>query len=281
MTAPPIRDVASSKHTKVGVYGASGIGKTRFVASSIEMGPTLILRPPLDQTESIFGSGCKEWVVQDWGEMSGDVLDYLRAEGNKWTWVWLDSLSLWDEMGLMDVWGAALDRKSSRREFGMDKQEYGINQTRLTEWLTHVVGLDTFHFGWTALPMMVTDPSTHEDIWMPMVQGREGKMTHKACGYMNVVGYLSGKKSERDGGKFRRTLYLQQDGEHYAKDQYTCTERGRLPEPTVPKLMAAIDAARKKVGSATPPKPARAKAARPATRSSRPAARRTTRKRES
>lgn len=246
MSGPPIRDVASSKHTKVGIFGASGIGKTRFVASSIDMGPTLILRPPLDQTESIFGSGCKEWVVQDWGEMTGDVLDYLRAEGSKWTWVWLDSLSLWDEMGLMDVWSAAIDRKKSRREFGLDKQEYGINQTRLTEWLTHVVGLDTFNFGWTALPMIVTDPETNDDMWMPMVQGREGKMTHKACGYMNVVGYLAGKKV-RD--EYRRTLYLQQDGEHYAKDQYTCTPKGRLIEPTVPKLMAAIDAARKKAGS--------------------------------
>jgi hypothetical protein len=253
MSGPPIRDVASSKFTKLGVYGPSGIGKTRFVGSSIEMGPTLILRPPLDQTESIFGSGCKEWVVQDWGEMTGDVLDYLRAEGKKWAWVWLDSLSLWDEMGLMDVWGAALDRKSQRREFGLDKQEYGINQTRLTEWLTHVVGLDTFNFGWTALPMLVTDPESGEDIWMPMVQGREGKMTHKACGYMNVVGYLAGKKD--DAGSFKRTLYLQQDGEHYAKDQYTSTERGRLPAPTVPKLMAAISAARKKAGSTPAAKP--------------------------
>src|SRR4051812_46359957 len=96
-SGPPIREVPSSKHTKVGSFGASGIGKTRFVASSIDMDRTLILRPPVDQTESIFGSGCKEWVVQGWNEMSGDVLDYLRAEGSKWTWIWLDSLSLWDE----------------------------------------------------------------------------------------------------------------------------------------------------------------------------------------
>lgn len=261
MSGPPIRKVGSSKHTKVGVYGSSGIGKTRFVASSIEMGPTLILRPPLDQTESIYGSGCEEWVVRDWGEMF-DALDYLRAEGSKWTWVWIDSLSLWDEMGLMDVWAAAKDRKKSREEFGLDKQEYGINQTRLTEWLTHVVGLDTFNFGWTALPMIVTDPESQEDIWMPMVQGREGKMTHKACGYMNVVGYLGGKKVK---DTYRRTLYLQQDGEHYAKDQYTCTERGRLQEPTVPKLMAAISAARDKAGS-TPKQTAAKPAARRARR---------------
>jgi hypothetical protein len=275
VSGPPIRDVGSSKHSKVGIFGASGIGKTRFVSSTAELGPTLILRPPIDHTESIFGSGCKEWVIRDWGEMF-DALDYLRTDGNKWFMVWLDSLSLWDEMGLQDVWQAAKDRKSGRAEFGLDKQEYGINQTRLTEWLVAVVGLDTFHFGWTALPMIVTDPESQEDIWMPMVQGREGKMTHKACGYMNVVGYLAGRKG-RDS-TFRRTLYLQQDGEHYAKDQYTCTEKGRIIDPTMPKLMAAISGARSANGSA--PKPAARKAA-PKTTHHKARRRTTTTKRES
>lgn len=247
---PPIRDVSESKHTKLMIYGVSGIGKTRFVGSagSLPARPgnefgssTLILRPPTDHTESIFGSGCKEWVIQDWAEMY-DCLEYLRTEGGSWEWVFLDSVSLWQEIGLDDVWEAAKSRNSARAEFGRDKQEYGINQQRLGEWVRHVVGLDTFNFGITALPMKIEDPETNEDIFMPNVQGRDGKMSHMMCGYMNIVAYLSVKKGTK--GVYR-VLYTQQDGDHYAKDQYTALPNGgKLVRPTIPALMEAVAAAR-------------------------------------
>jgi hypothetical protein len=230
------------------LYAKSGVGKTRFVGSSGE--GTLILRPPTDHTESIFGTPCEELVVQDWQQMD-EVKDYLRAEGKKYRWVWLDSISLWEEMGLDDVWEAAKQKNPRRAEYGRDKGEYGINMQRMEEWLRAIVGIDRFNFGVTALPMLVTDPETGEEQWMPLVQGTSGKRSHLLCGYMNIVAYLSVTGT---GSKVRRTLYTQHDAEHYAKDQYSALEGGKLDNPTVPKLMEAVAKARAAAASANRPR---------------------------
>jgi hypothetical protein len=251
----PIRDVSETKFTKILLYAASGGGKTRLVGSASEIiMPTgkparvLIIRPPTDHTDSIYGMPVKEWVVSDWSAM-WEVEDYLRLEGKDWDFVCLDSLTLWEEIGLDDVWEAAKQRNSSRKAYGRDKQEYGITMQRMDEWLRHVVGMDTFNFMVTALPQLVEDPETQEDIWMPSVQGSSGKRAHMICGYFNIVAFLGVKKTAKG---VRRTLYTQQDGEHYAKDQYESLPEGRLNSPTMPKLMEAVNAARAaRAGSAT------------------------------
>jgi hypothetical protein len=89
--------------------------------------------------------------------------------------------------------------------------------------------------------MLVTDPENGEDQWLPLMQGTSGKRSHLLCGYMNIVAYLG---VVGNGEKTRRVLYTQHDGEHYAKDQYTAIKGGKLINPTMPKLMEAVKAAR-------------------------------------
>lgn len=234
---PPIRPVGESKFIKLLVYALPGRGKTRFVGTS--PGKVLILRPPTDHTDSILGSGAKEWVIHDWDEMH-DAGEYLRHSGHKWDWVWLDSISLWQEIGIDHIWQGVINRKPARKEFGVDRGEYGINMDRLGRWVRHCVGADEFNFGVTAYPF---EKETQEGdiIMMPYVQGKE--MSEKICGYMNMVAYM---KTSGSGKTRKRILYTDESEDFYAKDQFYCLPNGRLTNPTMPELLKYINAARAK-----------------------------------
>jgi hypothetical protein len=248
---PNIRPVTASDHVKILLFGVSGIGKTQLIGSFTKIrygtrpAKVLLIRPPTDSAAPLvrLKYPVQEIVVSSWEEMF-ETEDYLRIHGAEWDWVVFDSITLWEEIGLDDVWEAAKAKNAARAQYGRDKQEYGITMQRMDEWLRHVIGLDKFNFCVTALPMMVSDPETGEQLWYPSVQGREGsKRVHMICGYFNVVAYY-GITRDSDGKVKRRTLHLQQDGEHYAKDQYDSQPKGRLVNPDMPTLMAGIDQVR-------------------------------------
>lgn len=273
---PNIRPITASKHVKIFLFGVSGIGKTQLLGSltKIKYGTraakVLLIRPPTDSVAPLvrLGYNIDEIVVHNWEDMF-EAEDHLRIHGKEYDWVLFDSMTLWEEIGLDDVWEAAKLRPGGehRAKFGRDKQEYGITMQRMDEWLRHVVGMDTFNLVVTALPMLVSDPETGEQLWYPSVQGREGsKRVHMICGYFNVVAYY-GITRDSDGKVKRRTLHLSQDGEHYAKDQYDSQPKGRLINPDMPTLMAGIDAARG--AKSKPAAPKRATTKRPARRTRR------------
>jgi hypothetical protein len=248
----PIRPLTASRFVKIFLYGEPGVGKTRFVGSSGE--GTLILRPPTDHTDSIIGAPVEEWVIHDWTEMN-EALEYLRLEGKKHSWVWLDSISLWQEIGLDDIWQAEVQRKPSRKEYGRDKGEYGRNMERLAEWVRHVVGADAFNFGITA-HVFEGETLDGELKYMPYVQGKN--MSQKIQGYMNIVAYL--EKKRNDQGKVTRTVLHTDESENWvAKDQFNALagQKGRIIRPTVPELMKFVDAARAKAQPASRPRRSR------------------------
>ena len=238
-----IREITPTKTANLMIFGMFGVGKTVFAATG---GPkTLILRPPIDHTDSILTMGWpaaqrpKEWVVRDWPEMD-EVSSYLLHEGDEWDWVWLDSISLFQDSGLDNIWDDTITRKPSRKEFGPDKSEYGVNMWRLAEWVRQVVWMDTFNFGITAHPELLVDPEDGEERLMPWVQGK--KMSARMCGYMNTVGYLD-ERTHSETNEVYRLLTVHKTDRFYAKDQFGIKD-GKILNPTVPKFMAAIKAAR-------------------------------------
>lgn len=251
MTKPSqVRPVSASPRVRICVYGNSGAGKTRLIGSCGKR--TLIIRPAVEHVDAILGSGAEEWVVADWTEMNVDVLEYLRHEAHKdFDWVWLDSVSAWQDVGLDDVFQAAVDRKPSRAEFGVDRPEYGINAGRIGMWVRHVVGGGNFHFGITAWPRELppTEDLTVDEKLMPWIQVKN--MPQKICGYMNMVGYLQVKDHKKgpNKGKQYNVLNFKETEDYFAKDQfYAFGEKGKLVDPTIPKIMEAIEARQ-------PPKP--------------------------
>lgn len=233
-----IQPASMSQHIFMCVYGEPGIGKTRLLGTS--PGKTLILRPPVDHVDSMLPADkarVKEWVIRDWEDM-WEAQDYLRHEGGKWDWVWLDSLSLLQDVLLDTVFEAAVTKNPARKEYWADKGEYGVNMGRLGSWMRYVVGPDLFNFGWTGHTAVLPSPDLDDDgdpleKLMPWVQGKN--MSPKMCGYMNLVCFM-----ERAGEKGRRVLRSQSDPRFYAKDQFDAFTGGVLWDPTMPKVIEAI-----------------------------------------
>lgn len=247
-----IQEIGQSKTLNFMLYAMWGVGKTVFVGSG---GPrTLILRPPTDHTDSILtfypaGSRPKEWVIHDWDEMT-EAHEYLRLHGGEWEWVWLDSISLWQDTGLDDIWAATIAHNPARnvKHAGMDKGEYGRNMDRLSAWVRNTVGIDTFNFGITAFPTTKFEaPGSGDYKLMPWVQGK--MMSEKVCGYMNLVGYMEKKKSKSSGREYRQINFNETE-DYYAKDQYNTFANGRVVDPTLPSLTEAVLTAK---GASAPP----------------------------
>lgn len=234
--------LTASRHVRLGLYGDSGVGKTRLVGTT--PGKVLLLRSPVDHIDSILSAGMggniTERVLRDWSD-ANDTLEELRATGDKWDWVWLDSASLTQDVMMDDIWGVVLRERPDRYRYGLDKQEHGINQLRLGSWMRHIVGADLFHFGWTAHAQDLPSPDLDDEgdpieKLMPYIHGARGGLAQKFCGYSNLICYM------RKDKKGNRIIHTESNPVYYAKNQYE--PQGvdwKLVAPTMPKLMAKIN----------------------------------------
>lgn len=220
------------------LFGEPGIGKSRLLGTS--PGNVLIIRPPIDHLDSLLPADkarVTERVVNDWEDMD-KVEDELRQSGKKYDWVWVDSWSLLQDVLLDDLFETAKRENPKRGRYGPDKQEYGINMYRIGSWMRHVVGPDSFNFGFTAHTATLASPDLDEDgdpieKLMPWIQGRN--MAPKLCGYMNLVCFLEANT------KKRRVLRSQSEPRFYAKDQFDAFDNGALWDPTMSKVIDLIE----------------------------------------
>lgn len=238
------KKLAQSKKINLLVFAEPGWGKTRLAGTS--PGDVLILRPPTDHTDAILDSDrprVSEWILRDWDDI-WESMEFLRHDGAKYDWVWVDSISLLQDFGLDDIWDTVIKEKPARKRYGLDKQEYGINFFRLGQYLRHIVGAAEFNFGMTAHPAMLPANSDQEDEeaeekLMPWIQGKN--MSPKFCGYMNMVAYGDIRKN----GK--RRLQFNATDRSYGKDQFDAFPDPLL-DPTMPKIISAIDKKRRASG---------------------------------
>lgn len=238
-------DAGRRKHLSKVLYADPGKGKTRLLGTAAEIMPVTIIRSPVDHTESILTKhrrNVTERVVSDWDDMD-NLLDRLRSDKKlHGTLVSLDSISLTQDVLLDDIWATVIAEKPARARFGLDKQEYGINMTRLARWVRHVVGPDLFHFVATAHTERTVSPDKDEDgdpveKLMPWVQGKQ--MPNKVCGYATMVAFLD------QDSKGRRVLHTSSTDVYYGKNQYEPSgEDWAIKDPTMAEVMSRIEAAR-------------------------------------
>ena len=240
-----------------------GVGKSSLIGSGALAGyRTLIVRPPTDHIPaSVMKSGAEQWVVHHWEDMD-EVGSYCRHEaGEEFDWVWLDSASGWQDTGLDDIWANVLAQHPHRRQYSYDKGEYRINMNRLGEWVRHMAGIGTFNFGITAWSFETANPfnedATQLQRW-PWIQGKG--MPQRLTGYMNFVGQMAVLSNKEQTW---RRLYTQATPTYFAKDQFDAFPKGYVDNPTLPKIVDAINAARIAPQGGTPARRGRGRGAKP------------------
>lgn len=225
------------------LFSKPGIGKTSFVTGAPN---TCLIRSPVDHipkyAEKANKGNYDEIVVNNWAELSWSDESCFRwiqqGAWKKYDWFWLDSLSLFMEVGLRDLYDAAVDRKPARAEFGLDKGEYGINQFRVSTFVMDMVGLvneGKLNFGIVCHTMEWMDPDQGKTLWAPNILGREGLFMQKIMGMMHSVLYLY--IHEAQGKKPVRVLRRLPEGRDvFVKDQLDISTKGRIVNPSMDDL---------------------------------------------
>lgn len=178
--------------------------------------------------------------------MTDEVFEHLRHEGDKYPWVWFDSISAYQDIGLDDLWETIIIEKPARKRYGLDKGDYWINMQRLGRFVRDIATLSDsgmFHFGITAWPVELRPNPEDPEVdlkQMPWVQGKN--MAMKTCGYVNIVAYgdITPKGT-------RRLNFMETD-HHYAKVQFDGKDgpgtfkgsKYQLLNPTMPKIIDMV-----------------------------------------
>jgi hypothetical protein len=250
-----IKPIEASEHINILLYGDPGSRKTTIAGSG---GPgTLIIHPHVEHMDAIVNSGADHWLVKDWDEMN-NVLDWARHEGDAYKWIWLDSISCWQDIGMDDIFAVAKARNPRRKEFWWDKGDYGVNMGRIAEWVRFMMGCDLFHLGITAHQfwMEVSEGEPDDGVpnmvekMMPWVQGKG--MPMRIAGYMQMVGYNTVHNSKKKEGEQYVVTRFNGNAGFYAKDQFHAFPGGKVTNLTVPKLEAAVNAAKETSATRAP-----------------------------
>lgn len=231
-TSSKIRPIGDDAFINMGVFGYPGVGKSQFAGTSPK---ALILANKANETVSMkhSKSTAQMWVVTDINDLT-EAYEYVRHEGiRKFDWIWLDNATLFQDQNMDMIMEDLVAGKPHRDRYIPDKAEYLRNQNMLSLLVRNLTALP-INFGFTAHVMSASD-SEENRVLLPMIQGGQGALSQKLCGYMNVVMYLD--KSEKNPGN--RIGRFQPHDMIYSKDRFGVLGRSMV-NPTIPKITQLI-----------------------------------------
>lgn len=220
---------------KMIVYGEPGTGKSVLAGTSPN---ALILNadgPDGPESARMHGSQADVWDIGSYADLDA-AFTYLRRGDHKYDWVWFDSISLFQELGMDQIMDDLVKAKPQRDPYVPDRLQYIENMNHLSKWVRHMKALP-FNFGITAHAMRIEDEDDGDVTYMPWIQGKQ--MPSKMCGYMSVVGRLYVGKMKGGDGKEHRILQTERAGKWYAKDRFGALGT-RVIDPTIPEITEII-----------------------------------------
>lgn len=126
------------------VYSHPGVGKTVLAGT----GEHMLIMDSDHGTESAaaFGSKADRAPATDYDQLL-EIYDYLAHDRHPYTWVWWDSLTLFQNRVLIDdIMPDAVANNPRQEEFVPSQREYLINMNRLMRMVRLFVDLP-IHFG--------------------------------------------------------------------------------------------------------------------------------------
>lgn len=214
------------------IFGPPGVGKTVLAASAPK---TLLLCNNASEVVSAKGMGspADKWVTPNYEALT-EAFEYLRHEGYKdYDWVWIDNLTLIQEQGMDVIMEALVEKKKERNRWVPDQGQYLENQNHLSTLVRDFITLP-MNFGITAHSMKAEDEEEN-NVLMPMLQGGQGAISQKICGYMNCVGYLHAYRTKEQGTV--RKAYFEKSSTKLVKKRNHGMP-GIVTDPTMPLLLS-------------------------------------------
>jgi len=228
------------------LHGEPGVGKSVLAASTPK---TLLLLNDADESSAAaeLGSTAHKWVINTIEDME-QAYEYVRHEGYKeYEWVWIDNLTLLQEQFMDQVMEQLVADKPHRNRWVPDMHEYLVVQNQVGTYIRYFRAIP-IHFGWTAHCMRTEDEDGHV-LYTPMIQGGQGALSQKLCGYMNVVGHLSAIRNKE--GDTERKLTVTKRGKFYAKSRWSGLQ-GTLTNTDMPAVMKRIQSKFPNLGNPPP-----------------------------
>ena len=220
------------------IYGHPGAGKSPVAGSTAILGKTLILNADgPDGPESMrksfywkeYGDNIEIWDVDNIKDLH-EARDYFRrgTGTTDFSWVWLDSVTLFEESDMDSIMRDLVKGKSHRDIHLPDKPQYMLRQNHVGLWVRDMRKLK-INFGMTAHVMSVGVDDEDEEAstvsYRPAIQGGQGQLSSKICGYFGLVGRMYVRRTRvrvKGGGRKTRTervLQVQPSAKWYAKDR--------------------------------------------------------------
>lgn len=234
----PATEDDSLSYVRMCLYSHSGVGKTKLIGTLDEH--CLVMdADPGGETLKAMKSKVHVTRVADLDAIS-EVYEFLRHEKHNYKMVWWDGITLFmDRMLIDDVLEEAHLRNPQKQERWVPSQrEYLIVQNRIMALVRMFAGLP-MDFGCTALCMPIELPNG-EMIMGPAVPSRNGHMSSKVMGYMNLVTYLYTAR-EKEGNQSQQVMKLltRSTDEYHAKDRFQVLP-AVVKEPNLMDIMRQI-----------------------------------------
>lgn len=204
------------------LYGASGVGKTRFIGSGRESGKNDLIIAVEKGTVSASRAGSQAKVLRpkDWTQLI-EIIDAITEEPERFEWVSLDSLTQLQDFIWENIIDEEVSNNPSRSRYTKQLQEYGEAQERFKYVVNRLIDSGA-NVIFTATSEDADDENGNKTK-MPSIHGKQGVLAMWTAAKPDIVCHLSVAETSK-GVQYRRFQFNKTPKE-YAKDRFAVFEK--------------------------------------------------------